>query len=44
MVRDEAYDATPLEWAQSAAKQESAAGRRHHEIIDYLKSAITETT
>jgi ankyrin repeat protein len=37
-ARDEAHDATALEWAESAAKQEWAAGPRHHEIIDYLKS------
>jgi hypothetical protein len=44
MVRDEAYNATPLEWAEGGAKQESAAGRRHHEIIDYLKSVTGEKT
>jgi hypothetical protein len=38
MVRDEAYNATALEWAEGGAKQQWAAGRRHHEIIDYLRS------
>jgi hypothetical protein len=44
MVRDEAYNATALEWAEGGAKQEWAAGRRHHEIIDYLKSVTGEKT
>jgi hypothetical protein len=44
MVRDEAYNATALEWAEGGAKQESAAGRKHHEIIDYLKSVTGEKT
>jgi hypothetical protein len=42
MTRDEAYNATPLEWAEGGAKQEWAAGRRHREIIDYLKSVTSE--
>jgi hypothetical protein len=41
-VRDEAYNATALEWAEGGATQEWAAGRRHHEVIDYLKSVSLE--
>ncbi len=41
-ARDEAYNATALEWAEGGAKQEWAAGRRHHETIEYLKSVAGE--
>jgi hypothetical protein len=43
MARDEAYNATALEWAEGGAKQEWAAGGRHQEIIGYLKSVTGET-
>jgi len=42
MARDEAHNATALEWAEAAAKQKWAAGRRHPEVIDYLRSATGE--
>jgi Ankyrin repeat len=42
MARDEAYNATALEWAEAGAKPERAAGGRHDEITDYLKSLTGE--
>lgn len=39
---DEAYHATPLQWAEWGAGQEWAAGRGHRQIIEYLESRLEE--
>ena len=44
IVRDEAYNATALEWAEGGARQDWAEARRHAEIIAYVKSVTAERT
>jgi hypothetical protein len=39
-ARDERYNGTPLDWAESGGKEGWAAGRGHQQIIAYLKSVI----
>jgi len=42
-ARDELYNATPLDWAESGGRQDWAQGRGHQQIIAYLKSVINKT-
>jgi len=39
-ARDDRYNGTPLDWAESGAKEEWAAGREHERIVAYLASVM----
>lgn len=41
-ARDELYNGTPLDWAESGGRQEGAKGREHQQIVTFLKSATPE--
>jgi len=41
-VRDELYNGTALDWAESGGRQDWAEGRGHQQIIAYLKSVINK--
>ena len=41
-ARDELYNGTPLDWAESGGRQEWAEGRQHQQIMAYLKSVTAE--
>jgi hypothetical protein len=41
---DEAYGATPVQWAEWRAHQEPAAGRGHQRVIEYLRSRLADSS